>query len=151
MEGLMAIGGGLILGIIIGYIISNLIVKKARHAKIEEANKKADLTIKEAELAVQRKLNDAETKAESLLKKHLDKLHALAAALLEYEILDAEQVDMVLAGKKLPAKKEDPDEKDVKAKVKPKAKTKSDSERESKPKTEKKESSAAPKPKSSEK
>ena len=69
MDGILAIVGGLVLGVIVGYIISNMIVKKISHAKIDEANKKADLTIKEAELTVQRKLNEAETRADKILSK----------------------------------------------------------------------------------
>ena len=40
----------------------------------------------------------AHKKAEDLLTKHIDELHALAKALLDYEILDGEQIDQVLKG-----------------------------------------------------
>ena len=60
---------GLLAGIIAGFIASYLLLKKVNHGKIDEANKKADLTIKEAELAAQRLMNEAETKADRLLVK----------------------------------------------------------------------------------
>ncbi len=69
MDGLLAIAGGLVLGVIIGYVISHLLVKRTSQTKIEEANKKADLTIKEADLTVQRKLNEAETKADKIVSR----------------------------------------------------------------------------------
>lgn len=69
MDMTIGVVGGLILGLIIGYIISHMVVKRISRSKIEEANQKADLTIKEAEIAVQRKINDAETKAEKIVSK----------------------------------------------------------------------------------
>ncbi len=60
---------GLLAGIIAGFIASYLLLKKVNHGKIDEANKKADLTIKEAELAAQRLMNEAETKADRLVVK----------------------------------------------------------------------------------
>jgi ribonuclease Y len=66
--GLMALGG-LVGGIIIGFLVANGFVKKASVSKIEEANKKADLTLKEAEVTAQRKLSEAESKADKLVSK----------------------------------------------------------------------------------
>jgi len=40
--------------------------------------------------------------AQQLVADNIDKLKALAEALLEYESLDAEQVDLVIRGEKLP-------------------------------------------------
>ncbi len=44
-------------------------------------------------------VTNAQKKAEKLLKDNIDKLHALAQALLDHEILDGEQVNQVLQGK----------------------------------------------------
>ena len=63
MEDLMGILlglGGLILGVIIMFLIG----RKSNNSKIADVNKKADLTLKEAEITAKRKLDDAETRAE---------------------------------------------------------------------------------------
>jgi len=69
MENLLPWVIGIPGGLIIGYLVANMIVKKTAHGKIEEANKKADLTLKEAEVTASRKLNDATSKADKLLSK----------------------------------------------------------------------------------
>jgi cell division protease FtsH len=61
-------------------------------------------TAKEIDKEVRRIISEAEKKSEDQLRKNIDMLHNLAKALLEYEILDCEQIDLILAGKKLPAK-----------------------------------------------
>ncbi|MEM9545111.1 MAG: ribonuclease Y [Bacteroidota bacterium] len=61
--------GGLVVGVIIGYLIANTMIKKLNQSKIEEVNKKADLTLKEAELTAQRKIDEAETKAEKIVSR----------------------------------------------------------------------------------
>lgn len=61
--------GGLIIGAIIGYILSSMGLRRSTTGKIEEANKKADLTLKEAELTAERKLAEAQTKADRILSK----------------------------------------------------------------------------------
>lgn len=66
--GIMALGG-LLGGIIIGFLVANGFVKKSSASKIEEANKKADLTLKEAEITAQRKLDEADSKADKLIGK----------------------------------------------------------------------------------
>ena len=66
--GIMALAG-LLVGAIIGFIVTNGIVRKTSIGKIEEANKKADLTLKEAEITAQRKLGEAESKADKLVSK----------------------------------------------------------------------------------
>jgi hypothetical protein len=48
----------------------------------------------------------AQTTALDILKKNIDKLHILALALLEHEILDGEEIDLVLNGKTLPKPEE---------------------------------------------
>lgn len=66
----MAIGiGALVLGVLVGYLVVNASMKKTVQARIDEANKKADLTLKEAELAGQRKINEAESKADKILSR----------------------------------------------------------------------------------
>ncbi|MCD6170470.1 MAG: ATP-dependent zinc metalloprotease FtsH [Candidatus Latescibacteria bacterium] len=52
----------------------------------------------------------AEKRATELLQKNMEKLHTLAEALLEYEVLDGSQIDKLLAGEKLrkPAPKSKP-------------------------------------------
>jgi cell division protease FtsH len=47
----------------------------------------------------------AEQRAEKIISENISLLHNLAAALLEHEILDGEQIDLVLKGHKLEAKK----------------------------------------------
>ena len=60
----------------------------------------------------------AARKAEKIIRDHESALHALADALLEREILDAEEVELVIQGKTLPPKKK----KRVSAKRKPRRK-----------------------------
>ncbi len=62
----------------------------------------SEKTAQEIDEEIQRVVRDAEAKAEKLLAKNIDKLHALAAALLEREILDGEEIDLILQGKPLP-------------------------------------------------
>jgi len=42
------------------------------------------------------------SRAHDILTKHIKELHALAQALLEYEVLDGDQIDKVIRGEKLP-------------------------------------------------
>jgi len=51
-------------------------------------------------------ISQAEKRAESIISENITLLHNLAAALLEHEILDGEQIDQILKGQKLEAKKE---------------------------------------------
>ncbi len=48
---------------------------------------------------------NTEKRVEKLLKDNIDKLERLATALLEYEILDASEIDQILEGKQLKKKK----------------------------------------------
>jgi cell division protease FtsH len=50
---------------------------------------------------VTRIIHEAELKARKLLKDNLDKLHAIAEALREYEILDGDEIDKIINGEKL--------------------------------------------------
>jgi cell division protease FtsH len=47
-------------------------------------------------------VENAYESALNLLRTNLDKLHMLATALLEYEILDGDEIDLILRGEKLP-------------------------------------------------
>jgi cell division protease FtsH len=48
---------------------------------------------------VRRIIEEAETKARTILTEHIDQLHAIAKALLEYETLSGDEVKDLLAGK----------------------------------------------------
>ncbi len=66
--GVMAMAG-LVVGLIIGMIFSRMAVKRTAQAKIDEANQKADLTLKEAEITAKRKIDDAEMRSEKIVSK----------------------------------------------------------------------------------
>lgn len=67
METGIAIAIGAVAGILLGYILSTLIVKRAKHKVIDESNQKADLVIKEARLTAKRVVDEAETRSEKIL------------------------------------------------------------------------------------
>ena len=70
METVIAVGvGALVLGLGVGYFLLNFIMKGSAQSKIDDVNKKADLTLKEAEIAAKRKLNDAEVRADKIVGK----------------------------------------------------------------------------------
>ncbi len=58
---------GLVIGALIGYIIMSLVFKKMNASKIEDANRKADLTLQEAKISAQRTLDNAANKADKIL------------------------------------------------------------------------------------
>ncbi|MCL4106416.1 UNVERIFIED_CONTAM: hypothetical protein GTU68_030374 [Idotea baltica] len=60
---------GLVIGAVIGFLAVYFTVKRGSLGKIEEANKKADLTLKEADITAKRKLDEAETKAEKIVSR----------------------------------------------------------------------------------
>ncbi|HVP37304.1 MAG TPA: ATP-dependent zinc metalloprotease FtsH [Terriglobales bacterium] len=64
----------------------------------------SELTAQEIDEEVKRIVEEAEKKAFDLLSGSLDKLHLLAEALLEKEILDGEEIDRILRGEKLEIK-----------------------------------------------
>ena len=68
----MEIGIGLIAGIAIGAILAFLLVgyfvKRSASSRIKEINKKSDLEIQEARLTAKRMIDEAETKAEKIVK-----------------------------------------------------------------------------------
>ena len=53
---------------------------------------------------IRRIVENAEKRAVELIKSNLDKLHTLASALLEREILDGHEVDLIMEGKRLKPK-----------------------------------------------
>ena len=78
----------------------------------------SESTAVEIDAEVRRIIEAAEKRAEDLIRKNLDKLHALANALLEREILDGREIDLLLQGKKLrPLRK--PSAKKTRAQAKP--------------------------------
>jgi len=64
----------------------------------------SEQTAQEIDREVRSIIAQAEKKVEQLLSSNLDKLHRLAGALLEREILDGEEIDLLLEGKELPRK-----------------------------------------------
>jgi len=58
-------------------------------------------TAQEIDKEVRRIVEEAEEETTKLLSANLDKLHLLANALLEKEILDGEEIDRILRGEKL--------------------------------------------------
>jgi ribonucrease Y len=64
---------GLILGLLggggLGWFLIKQFTAKANQAKIDEANKTADLTLQEAKITAKRAISEAESKAENLLDK----------------------------------------------------------------------------------
>jgi cell division protease FtsH len=61
----------------------------------------SEFTAQEIDKEVRRMVEEAENKATELLSANVDKLHILANALLEREILDGEEIDKILKGEKL--------------------------------------------------
>ncbi|MFH0881976.1 MAG: ATP-dependent zinc metalloprotease FtsH [bacterium] len=66
----------------------------------------SDATALEIDREMKRFIMKAQSTALDILKKNIDKLHILANALLEHEILDGEEIDLVLSGKTLPKPEE---------------------------------------------
>ena len=58
-----------VVSLAIGFIIASLRGKNSNSIKLEEANQKADLTLKEAKLTAKRLVDDAETKADKIVSK----------------------------------------------------------------------------------
>lgn len=68
----------------------------------------SELTAQEIDREVKRIVEEAERRATDLLTANLDKLHSLARALLEREILDGDQLDRILKGEELPPVEAEP-------------------------------------------
>lgn len=60
---------GLVIGLAVGAVIGYLLVQMTIKSKVKQANDKADITLKEAEITAKRKLDDAENKAEKITAK----------------------------------------------------------------------------------
>jgi cell division protease FtsH len=71
----------------------------------------SEYTAQEIDKEVRRMVEAAENKATELLSTNVDKLHLLAQALLEREILDGHQIDKILKGEKLEPVRLEPEEK----------------------------------------
>ena len=71
----------------------------AKHRDYSEAS------AQEIDKEVRSIIIEAQKTAEKLVKENIKLLHDLAKALLEYEILDGEQIEMVMKGQKLTPKK----------------------------------------------
>jgi cell division protease FtsH len=61
-------------------------------------------TARNIDKEVQSILNKSQNKAETIINENIDLLHALTNSLLEYEILDSNQIDTILGGKSLKSK-----------------------------------------------
>ena len=59
-------------------------------------------TARQIDLEVRRLIDEAYQSAHSLMEAHQDAMHRIAAALLERETIDAEEVKMLIEGKELP-------------------------------------------------
>ncbi len=59
-------------------------------------------TARQIDLEVRRLIDEAYQSAHSLVESHSDAMHRIAAALLERETIDAEEVKMLIEGKELP-------------------------------------------------
>ena len=59
-------------------------------------------TARQIDLEVRRLIDDAYQSAHSILESHKDAMHRIAAALLERETIDAEEVKMLIEGRELP-------------------------------------------------
>jgi len=67
----------------------------ARHRDYSER------TAEDIDNEIRRVVENAEKRAEGLIRSNLDKLHSLASALLEREILDGHEIELIISGKKL--------------------------------------------------
>ena len=59
-------------------------------------------TARQIDLEVRRLIDEAYQSAHGILDAHKDAMHRIAAALLERETIDAEEVKMLIEGKELP-------------------------------------------------
>ncbi len=62
----------------------------------------SEKTAQEIDAEIRRIVREAEERTYKLLKDNLETLHRLSAVLLEREILDAEEIDLIIANKPLP-------------------------------------------------
>jgi len=83
---------------------------------------------------VRKIITEAQETAEKLLRDNINLLHNLSQALLDYEILDGEQIEMIMKGQKLSPKKQKQTTGEKKTGVK-KARTAKSTKKEVKPKS----------------
>ncbi len=67
MELIGGLLGGGVVGLIVGFLVMNFFVKKMQKSKVDEMNKKADLTLQEAKITAKRIQEEAGIKADKLL------------------------------------------------------------------------------------
>jgi cell division protease FtsH len=60
----------------------------------------SDETARKIDLAVRKLIDSAYGRAREILQTNLDKLHVMAETLLEYETIDGEQIEAIMAGRK---------------------------------------------------
>jgi cell division protease FtsH len=56
-------------------------------------------TMRKVDLVIRRIIDDQYGVARTLIESNKDKMHAMATALLEWETIDAEQIDDIMSGK----------------------------------------------------
>ena len=59
----------------------------------------SEQTMQKVDLQIRKIIDEQYTIARSLIEGHKDKMHAMAKALLEWETIDSEQIDDIMAGK----------------------------------------------------
>ena len=59
----------------------------------------SEQTMQKVDAEVRRIIDEQYKLARDLIEEHSDKMHAMAKALLEWETIDAEQIDDIMAGK----------------------------------------------------
>lgn len=59
----------------------------------------SDETAKQIDAEIRRIIDECYKKAQDILQENFDKLHAMAEALMQYETIDTEQIDDIMAGR----------------------------------------------------
>ena len=59
----------------------------------------SDETAKQIDAEVRRIIDECYKKAAGILEENVDKLHVMADALMQYETIDSEQIDDIMAGR----------------------------------------------------
>jgi len=67
MEIIGGLVGGIVAGAVLAFAVVSMFLKKGNQAKIEEANKKADLQLEEARISSKRIVDEAESKANKIV------------------------------------------------------------------------------------
>ena len=70
-------GGIGVVGLVTGYLLSNLVIRGGRKRLLEESNQKADLVVKEARLTAKRITDEAEMKSEKIIAQADSKHEAI--------------------------------------------------------------------------